>query len=155
MRLAACLVLLVTTARAEPTLAVLPVTAKDPFTNARARALDAAIRTTAKGYRVKGTRQVDAAIRDAECFTMQTPCAAKVGDALGVDYTITGELERRGKTDTLTLSLVDVKTKQRIRSLRDSSPTAADTKKWAKRVVARLVDTEAGELVLAANAQQG
>ena len=157
MRFACVLLLVANTAYADkPTLGVLNVTAKDPFTGARAKQLTTAIRASAKGYQIKGTpKQVDAAILAAECWINEPACAAKLGAALDVEYTIAGELERRGKTDSLTLSLVDVKTKRRIRSLRDSSPSTADTRKWARRVVARLVDTEGGELVLAANAQNG
>ena len=157
MRLVACVVLLGSTlAYAEkPRVAVLGITAKD-FTAKRAVQLTAGIRATATGYRVTGTpKQIEAAIGDADCFIFQTPCAATVGAALGVEYTITGELERRGKTDTLTLSLVDVKKKQRVRSLRDSSPTTADTRKWARSVATRLVDAEDGELVLATNTESG
>ena len=157
MRFAACVLLLLATPvfAGKPTLGVLGVTG-DQFTHARATALTAALRTSVKGYRVIGTpKQIATATLAAECSIEAPACAAKLGAALGVDYTIAGTLERRGSRDILVLALVDVKTKQRIRSLRDTSATKADTRKWARTAVARLVDAEAGELVLAANAQNG
>ncbi len=153
----ACLLVLSTPAFADkPSLAVLGVAAKDHGLLATANALTTAIRTQAKAYKLVGTpKEIGAAVDAAECSAIAPTCATQLGVALGADYAIAGELERRGKHQVLLLALVDVRTKQRIRSVRESVATGADPKKWARAVFGKLVDAEAGELVLVANAQQG
>jgi hypothetical protein len=77
-----------------------------------------------------------------------------VGTALGAEYVLAGEATRKGNHNMLTLSLVNVTTKQRVRSLREIVATSADTKKWAQTMFQRLVDSGAGRLQLVANVQQ-
>ena len=141
-----------------PQIAILGVLPKDPAVTRVASALTQQMRTlaTAKtsAYRVIGSpKQIDKAILEGECSTIDTACAVALGAALGADYTLAGELDKRGTHHVLLLALVDVKKKQRIRSLRETS--GSDAKKWAKLAFGKLVDNEAGELVLSANAKQG
>ena len=107
-------------------------------------------------YRLKGSpKQIAAALVKAECRVTQTPCAAAVGAALSAEYVLAGEATRKGSHQVLVLSLVNVQTKQRVRSLREIVATSVDPKKWAHTMFQRLVDTGAGELHLAANVQRG
>jgi TolB-like protein len=160
MRIAVCLLALTTYAHAEkkPTLAVLNIADIDGLSAKAADALVAALRVEANAksssYVVKASpKDTQAAIMTAECSTDTPSCAAKLGTKLGADYTIAGELEKRGKNYIVTLALVDSKTKQRVRSIRDTS--SADPKKWAKKLYTKLVDSEAGQLAVVANAQDG
>ncbi|HSD86488.1 MAG TPA: hypothetical protein VLB44_03200 [Kofleriaceae bacterium] len=139
-------------------LAVLGVAPKDAALKKSAEAIAAAIRAQAGGkaseYRVMGTaKQIDAAQRTADCSALQASCAAKVGATVGAEYTIAGELDRRGTHQVLELSLVDVKTRQRIRSVHQVS--SGDPKKLARTAYTRLIGGDVGELAIAANAQQG
>ena len=151
------LVLIASTAHAEkPTLAVLGVAPKDHALVANANAITATIRAQAKSYTLKGTpKQITKLSDAADCSALEPACSTKLGVALGADYAIAGELERRGEHQILTLALVDVAKKQRIRSLRDTVAIKGDMKKWARTAYNKLVDGEAGELVIAANAQNG
>lgn len=142
------------------TVAVLGIVAKDTGLTKAADAITAVIRTQAGAkaseYSVKGTaKEIDAALLSAECSSIQPSCAAKLGATLAADYAIAGELERRGTHQELVLSLVDVRTKQRIRSVHQTSSSSADAKKLARTAYARLVDGEIGELAVVANARQG
>ena len=83
---------------------------------------------------------------------MQARCAAKLGEVLGAELVIAGEVERRGTHQVLTLALVDVRTKQRIRSVHQSG---SDGKKLAKTAYLRLVGGDTGDLAIVANAQRG
>jgi len=153
----ALLLLLTSTAYADkPSLAVLGVAPKDHGLIANANAITATIRSQAKAYTLKGSpKEVTKASDAADCSPLEPACSTKLGAALGADYAIAGELERRGNHQILTLALVDVAKKQRIRSLRDTTAIKGDMKKWARTAYNRLVDGESGELIVAANAQQG
>jgi len=142
------------------TVAVLGVIPKEPALARSASAITAVIRTQASAksseYAVKGSpKEIDAAILAAECSTIQASCAAKLGAALGTDMTIAGELERRGTHQELVLALVDVHTKQRVRSVHQTSASSADVKKLARAAYTRLVGGDLGGLAIEANAQQG
>lgn len=142
------------------TVAVLSIVPKDTALTRSADAITAVIRTQAAAksseYSVKGTaKAIDAAILAAECSAIQQSCAAKLGATLGADYAIAGELERRGAHQVLVLSLVDVRTKQRIRSVHQTGASNGDAKKLARAAYARLIDGEVGELAIATNAQRG
>jgi hypothetical protein len=142
------------------TVAVLSVVAKDTGLITTADAITAVIRARAAAktseYSVKGAaKDVDAAIMTAECSTIQPSCAAKLGATLGADFAIAGELERRGTHQVLVLSLVEVRTKQRIRSVHQTGATKADAKTLAREAYARLIGGDLGELAVVANARQG
>jgi hypothetical protein len=144
----------------KPALAVLGVVARDPGLTKAAGTMTAAIRTQAGAkasrYRVVGTpKQIDAAVLAAECSAIEPACAAALGAGLAADYTIAGELERRGTHQVLVMALVDVDTKRRIRSVREIGATRGDAKKLLRAAYARLVHAEAGELRLVANAPDG
>ena len=129
------------------TVAVLSIVPKDTALTRSADAITAVIRTQAAAksseYSVKGTaKAIDAAILAAECSAIQQSCAAKLGATLGADYAIAGELERRGAHQVLVLSLVDVRTKQRIRSVHQTGASNGDAKKLARAAYARLIDGE-------------
>ncbi len=143
-----------------PAAIVIGVVAKDAPSAAPADAITATIRTRAAAkasdYRVVATpKQIETALHDADCDRAQPRCEAEVGKALGADVVLAGELERRGTHQTLVLSLVDVETKQRTRSVRQTGAAAADAKKLARSAYDRLVGDELGQLSIVANAQQG
>lgn len=165
MRLVAFAVALVVAAapaRADdkPAIAVLGVMAKDTDLARAADAMTAALRAQAgaktSGYKVKGTKkQIDTAILAAECSSIQPTCAAGLGTGLSADYTIAGELERRGSHEVLVLSLVDVHAKQRLRAVREVAAIKADAKKLARAAYDRLIGGDTGSLSIVANAQNG
>ena len=142
------------------TVAVLGVFPKDTTLTKNANAIADVIRTHAAAktseYSVKGTvKEVDAAILAAECNAIQPSCAAKLGATLGAEFTIAGEFDRRGTHQVLVLSLVDVRTKARIRSAHQVTASNGDAKKLAHTAYVRLIGGEVGELAIAANAQRG
>ena len=142
------------------TVAVLGVLPKEPALARAAGAINAVIRTQAGAktseYAVTGTaKQIDAAVLAGECSTIDTHCAAKLGAALGSEFTISGELERRGTHQELVLALVDVRTKQRVRSVHQTTASNGDVKKLARTAYSRLVGGDLGDLAIEANAQQG
>lgn len=155
------LVALTTIAPADPkpTLAIV-VDAKDREAIPTADALTAALRTFAgkksERYQPKATdKDIRAAKRRAECTATQVACAATIGATLGVDYILTGVVETRARRRVVVVGLVNVATKQRVRSLRDTSMAPADLKKWAQRIYERVISNDNGELVLVTNARGG
>jgi hypothetical protein len=163
MRLA-CVVLLFCAATAyaeKPTVAVLGVIPKDASLVKSTRAFDDALRTVANAkaspYRVKGTtRQVADAIRTAECSVIEPTCAVKLGAALGADFAIAGELEKRGEHVELKMIVVDVAKKQKVRSLRDVVGGSSDMRKLALKSFDKLTGVEEmGELAIVASAKRG
>ncbi len=144
----------------KPAIAVLGVVAKDTDLARAADAMTAALRVQAgaksSGYKVKGTRkQIDTALLDAECSSIQPSCAAGLGSGLAADYTLAGELERRGTHQVLVLSLVDVHAKQRLRAVREVAAATANAKKLARAAYDRLIGGDTGSLSIVANAQNG
>jgi hypothetical protein len=167
MRLLCCVAILVATAVCiasaddRCTIVVLGIAAKDTESSKAAGAITAGLRAQAGAkaseYRLTGTaKEVDTAILAAECSAIEARCAAKLGAALSADYAIAGELERHGTHQILVLALVDVGTRQRLRSFRQSTDAGADAKQLARTAYARLIDhDDLGELAIVANAQQG
>ena len=156
-----CLVALPGLARAEPkkTLAI-NVDGKEPESGKTAEVVATTLRTLASAkkarYQLQGTRpQVIQTIRDLECTSTELACAAAVGAKLGVDYMLVGQVETRGTHRVIVVGLVNVQTKLRVRSLRDTVSTAFDAKAWARRVFQRIVSTETGELTVRVNAKRG
>ncbi len=157
-----CLVAMVVPAAADPkpTVAIVDIDAKEPRAAKAATGLTATLRKYAGAksgaYQPKGTsKELTAAVGKADCKPIAQACAATVGATLGVDYVLAGELDVRSQTYVLVLSLVNVRTKQRVRSLRESVATKSDLDKWAKRTYERLVDPTSGELTVIANVKQG
>jgi len=144
-------------AEPKPTLAVAAIEGADVASSALADTVTAALQRIKTGrYQVKGTaKQIAAAVTAAECKPTRPACAVTVGTTLGVDYVLAGEATKRGKHQVLVLSLVNVQTKQRVRSLRESVATSIDAKQWARMLYTKLVEAELGELMLVTNAQQG
>lgn len=144
----------------KPAIAVIGVMAKDTELARAADAMTTALRAQAgrktSGYKLKGTKkQIDTAILSAECSSIQPTCAAGLGSALSADYTIAGELERRGTHEVLVLSLVDVHAKTRLRAVREVAALKADAKKLARAAYTRLIGGDTGSLSIVANAQNG
>jgi hypothetical protein len=139
------------------TVAVLGVVPKDAASTKNASALNTTLRAeSARDYAVKGSpKDIDAAIVAAECSTLQASCAAKLAAGLGAQYAIAGELERRGAHQELVLALFDARTKQRIRSVHQTSAASADAKKVARTAYSRLIGGDLGDLSINANVQQG
>lgn len=149
------------TAAAEPKQKVaISVEGKELETAKTADAVTGALRKLASAktgrYALAGSpKDMTAAIRDAECMPMDVPCAAKLGAALAVDYMLVGQIETRAKHRTIVIGMINVRTRQRVRSLRDTVAITADPKAWARKVYDRMVDADAGELTVIANAQRG
>ena len=155
MRSLACLLVLAATAHAD-TLAVIDLGVKDSTETKVATELTTALRGRTKGRFKTGAtpKAIAAAIAKADCAVLERACAAAVGDILGVDYVLVGDLDRRGTRHIASLSLISVKSKQRVRSLADTS-TGADTDKWSKSLYARIADVETTDLKIYANATEG
>jgi hypothetical protein len=142
----------------KPTLAVAGIYPQEPEIGKLADTLTTAMRAVAGGrYRVKPTTSKDiaAARLKADCNAVETACAAAMGEILGVEFVLTGELQARGEHPVLVLSLVNVQTKQRIRSMRDSFAKTVDPRRWAEAAYKRIASASVGELVIVANAQHG
>jgi hypothetical protein len=143
-----------------PAVAVLGVIPKHHRLTDAADTMTDAIRAKAgakaSSYRVKGSRKViDAAITTADCSSIQLSCAVALGASLDVDYTIAGELDLRGTHQVLVLALVDVRSKQRLRAVRQVAATKSDAKKLARSAYTKLLGGELGTLSIVANAQHG
>jgi hypothetical protein len=122
-----------------------------------ALALEGALRVASKSHYVhKPTdKQIQAVADGTDCVLIEPTCAASFGSALAVDYVLAGAAETHGVRQLVVLSLVNVKTRQRVRSLRDvSTKGTATPTAWARAVLGRLVG-DAGELTVIANAQRG
>jgi hypothetical protein len=126
----------------------------DKATVAFANELRAAGRAKGAAYRAKGAHEEFVAANIDACVVTELACAGAIGERLGVDYVIVGEVETRAKRFVLTLNVISVKTKKRVRSLRDVVDRSTNTKRWAKRVYNRVVDAETGELAITSNAQR-
>lgn len=138
-------------------LPAIRIEAKDPSAAKRAVELTKALRAVAtkKTGKAKPTaKDVDSAIVNAECSIVQPACAAEIGEKLAVGHVMVGQLDKRGARYTLTLSLINVRTKQRVRSLREVS-AASDVRRWATALYTRIFDDGAGEIVIVANARRG
>lgn len=96
-----------------------------------------------------------AAKREAACTPLQLACAVKLGELLGVDFIVTGEVETRALRRVVVIAMVNVAKKQRVRSLRDTVTASAGPKKWAQRIYERVVGSEVGELALVTNGKGG
>jgi len=122
-----------------------------------ALALEGALRVASRAHYVhKPTdKQIQTVADSTDCALVDPTCAASFGAALAVDYVLAGAAETHGTRQLVVLSLVNVKTRQRVRSLRDvSTKGTATPAAWARAVLGRLVG-EAGELTVVANAQRG
>lgn len=138
-------------------LPAIRIEAKDPAAAKRAVELSKALRAVAakKTKKSKPTaKDVDSAVVNAECSIVQPACAAEIGEKLAVTHVMVGQLDKRGARYALTLSLINVRTKQRVRSLREVS-TTNDMKRWATTLYARMLDEGTGEVVIVANARRG
>ncbi|MBV8759025.1 MAG: hypothetical protein JO257_17180 [Deltaproteobacteria bacterium] len=120
-----------------------------------AKAMDGVVRAKAGvEYALVGdAKTIDSAIVSGDCTTIQASCAAKLGAQLGAAFAIAGKLDRRGTHVELTLALVDVEHKARIRSVTQSG--GGDPKKLAKLAYERLVGGDVGDLLIEANAEHG
>jgi hypothetical protein len=130
------------------------IEAKDAASANTVIALNKAMRAVA-GRGAPKPSTIDAAVIDTECNVLQPRCAASIGEQLAVTHMLVGQLERRGTRYTLTLSLINVATKQRVRSLRDVAATKVDVRKWARTLHARMLDEGSGDIVITANAKRG
>ena len=133
MRVLVCLLLLAGIAFADDEPAV-RIDAKEPNAAARAVLLEKQLLLVATQHKTKDNA---------------------IGAKLGVTHTITGKLEKRGARYTVTLSLINLATKQRVRSLRDTTTDKADVRRWANALYTRTLDEGTGELVIVANARRG
>lgn len=158
--LVCCLILAatITTARADPgapTFAI-DLRSRDGLADKITIALEDALRdrgaVKAAHYRAKGTRKDRVAASTDHCPSALTlACASEIGAKLGVDYVFAGEVAARGQRFVLTLDIVNVDTKKRVRSLRDVTATATTARAWAKVVFDRIADNVTGSLAISSN----
>jgi hypothetical protein len=137
------------------TVVVLGVLPTDAGLTKSAHAMDGVIRTRAAvEYTLVGTaKAIDAAVLAGDCTTIQASCAGKLGAQLGAAFAVAGKLDRRGTHVQLTLVLVDVEHKARVRSVTQSG--GGDPKKLAKLAFDRLLGGDVGDLYITANADHG
>ena len=160
MRWLVCIAILtaVIPARAEPpapTFAI-DLRSNDLLADKITFALEDALRErgAAKGarYRAKGTRKQRIDASTDRCPSASTAaCAAEIGAKLGVDYVLAGSIWSHGTGFILTLDVVNVGTKTRVRSLRDVAIATTTAQAWSKRVFERIVDNATGSLVISSN----
>jgi TolB-like protein len=159
VRALAIVMLLATHALAEPkpTLVVAGIDGVESESIPLATKLTQSLQTMKAGrYQLKGTaKQITAALVKAECRVTQAACAAAVGAELGADYVLAGDVHYKGSHQVLVLSLVDVKTKRRVRSIRDNVASTVDARKWGRLAYQKMIAAEDGALVIVANAKQG
>lgn len=146
-------------AEPRPTVAII-VDAKDRDALRAADTLTAHLRTFAgkKSERMapKGTDKAwRAARREAACTPLTLACAVKLGELLGVDFIVTGQVETRAQRRVVVIAMVSVAKKQRVRSLRDTVTTSFDLQRWAQRIYERVVGSDTGELVVVTNGKGG
>lgn len=144
---------------APPTFAV-ELRARDKLADKATAGLNAGLRAAGavKGatYVAKGGAvEMQRALAAAECLIWMHACAVTVGEKLGVDYMIVGELESRGGKLTAMINVVSVATKKRVKAFRDHAPGTSDGKAWAKAMFAKLVDTATGQLAITCSARRG
>jgi len=137
------------------TVALLGVLPTDAGLTKSAHAMDGVIHTRAAvEYALVGTpKAIDAAVVAGDCTTIQASCAAKLGSQLGAQFAVAGKLDRHGTHVQLTLVLVDVEHKARLRSVTQSG--GGDPKKLAKLAFDRLLGGDVGDLYITANAEHG
>jgi hypothetical protein len=144
----------------KPTVAVLDVVPKEESIVGVAATMTTTLRSRGKQksarFRGVGTgKTIAAAVLEADCVLGEPSCMAKIGGELAADHVVHGVISRRGRSRTIVLSLFEVATKQRVRSVTDTVASSVDVKKWARAVYERLVDTEFGDLVVVVNASRG
>jgi hypothetical protein len=157
-RIALCFVLLVATSAAAERSTAVRIDGKESASDKAARSLMVAMRAVAAKERKRAKPSgddTDTAVAKADCLITHPACAASVGSALAVTHMLVGQVERRGSRYTLTLSLVNVETKQRVRSLRESIAVKANLAKWARALYTRILDEGTGEIVIISNAKRG
>jgi hypothetical protein len=137
------------------TVVLLGVLPTDAGLTKSAHAMDAVIRTRAAvEYTLVGTaKAIDAAVVAGDCTTIQASCAGKLGSQLGAAFAVAGKLDRHGTHVQLTLVLVDVAHKARLRSVTQSG--GGDPKKLAKLAFDRLRGGDVGDLYITANSEHG
>lgn len=137
------------------TVVLLGVLPTDAGLTKSAHAMDGVIaKRAAVEYTLVGTpKAIDAAVVAGECTTIQASCAAKLGNQLGAQFAVAGKLDRHGTHVQLTLVLVDVEHKARLRSVTQSG--GGDPKKLAKLAFERLLGGDVGDLYITANADHG
>jgi hypothetical protein len=153
------LVCLASAARAQAddrrTVVLLGVQPTDAGLTKSAHAMDVVIgKRAAVEYTVVGTpKAIDAAVLAGDCTTIQASCASKLGAQLGAMFAVAGKLDRHGTHVQLTLVLVDVAHKARLRSVTQSG--GGDPKKLAKLAFDRLLGGDVGDLYILANTDHG
>lgn len=148
-----------TAAPAKPTVAIV-IDAKDREAIKTAEALTAHLRAfagkQAERFAARGNDTAwRAARREAACTPLGVQCAVVLGELLGVDFIVTGEVETRAQRRVVVAALVDVAKRQRVRSLRDTVTTRFDPKRWAQRIYERVVGSDTGELAIVTNGKGG
>jgi hypothetical protein len=159
LRTVVLLVLVCGIARAETPTFAIDLRSKDALADKVTSTLEDAMRAIGAAktadYRAKGTRKDRVAASTDDCPNALTSrCATAIGSKLGVDYMFAGVIETRGTRFVLSLDVFNVKTGARTRSLRDLMASPVDAKKWARRVMERIVDTATGTLELTCSAQR-
>ena len=137
------------------TVVLLGVLPTDAGLRKSAHAMDGVIaKRAALEYTLVGTpKAIDGAVLAGECTTIQASCAGKLGAQLGAMFAVAGKLDRRGAHMQLTLVLVDVEHKARLRSVTQSG--GGDPKKLAKLAFDRLLGGDVGDLYILANSEHG
>lgn len=147
----ALLVLLVASrAYAESTFAV-DIRSSDVSSDKLAPQLEEAVRATKSRYVSRGTHADRVKAQVDECYYRDSACALGIGKQLGVDYMLSGSVERHGAKLLLTLDVYDVARGKRVRSVRDQQPLNVTAKAWAKIVMSKVADQATANVVVRCN----
>lgn len=144
------LVLAMRVAAANPTFAV-DIRSNDVSSDKLAPALEEALRATKSRYANKGTHADRVKAQVDACDYRAKECAVDIGKRLGVDYMLSGSVERHGANFLLTLDVFDVAQAKRVRSVRELAPLNTTGKAWAKTVIARVADAATANVVVRCN----
>lgn len=151
MKVLAILIALAGVAHADPTFAI-DLRSQDKLADKMTEQLEAALRTAAIHYKAKGSHADRVAASTDDCPSARPPaCAKEIGTKLGVDYIFAGDIQTRGSRFELSLDVIEVSSKRRVRSLRDVTPTSTRATKWAKQLFERITEKETGTLGISCN----
>jgi len=137
-------------AHAEQTFAV-DIRSSDVSSDRIAPALEEAFRATRSRYVNRGTHADRVKAQVDSCDFRAAACALDIGKRLGVDYMLSGSVERHGAKFLLTLDVFDVARGKRVRSVRDQQAMAITAKAWAKLAMAKVADQATANVIVRCN----
>lgn len=155
----------------KPTVAILGLELADDGSGIDEKAANAARRLTEAlrkrartqsgpyGVAPGGDRELVDAVLLAGCGAPDKDCLVTIGEGIPADILIYGRLEKRGKGYQVSLTLLDVGKKERVRQLTETIPPGetdpADLDRWGKTLYDKLAGASKGTLIVTANVSTG